>query len=106
MGRPPKIKNGIRRISAAEVAAMGEGKLFQIEKTPPPILRADQAAVQIVLQKVDRTVEHIEAGQAFIMPANIKNSVHRHLKENYPKNRFRFTAIPDNPNQMRIYRTQ
>jgi hypothetical protein len=104
--KPEKtITRGYRsRITAKEMLKMAEGKTFTIEKNPPAPVRADQAQLQSILQKIDRTVEVIQVGQAFTMPMNVKHSIQRHIKEKHHKMKFRFAAIPDNPDMMRIYR--
>lgn len=87
----------------SSVKRRGSTDTFQIEVAPPPLVRGATAEKLALLTKVDRTMANTKPGQAFIIPISGESTIKRHLKREYPNDRFSFTKIADNPDGLRVY---
>ncbi len=78
---------------------------FEIEVSPPPTNgRGSLAESIIVLGKLDRTLKLTKQGQAVIVPRKNTSSIKRHLKDNYPNDRFIFSKVNGSDSTWRMYR--
>lgn len=79
--------------------------IFEIEDAPPPKFgRLTAPETVMMLLKVDRTIEQTKVGQAFVVPAVKRVTIKRHLRDNYPQDRFIITKIIGNDTMVRVYR--
>lgn len=79
---------------------------FEIEATPPPLIRGITAEKQRLYDRLDATVTNTAIGQAFIIPALNRNSVESCLKRTYTGDRWAFAKVAGNDAVLRVYRLE
>ncbi len=94
-------KRAYRKRATASLNA----EIFEIEVSPPaPSGRSTLPETLALFEKIDRTIEQMKLGQAFIVPASKRVSIRRHLNDTFPADRFALVKIADNPDNIRIYK--
>jgi hypothetical protein len=100
---PPKAKRAYNRKIQKPIPDPNPDML-EIETAPPPPLRGASLEKLEFLDKVDRTLEFVQTGQAFIIPIERRDIVAAHLKRKYADERWPFMKIANNPKSLRVYR--
>jgi len=78
--------------------------IFEIEAAPPPHrFRGTTPEVEMLKEKIKRTMEYLKPGQAFIVPSEHRVAVRRFLTTEYPDKVMLTAAIPGNDAVIRVY---
>lgn len=103
MAKAAKKKNLGRVIKPASRPVSTDGA-FEIEKNPPiPRFKAKSEKLQLLIDRVDKTLAVLRPGEAFIMPSKSIASIRKYLRRHYVGERFWCKPILDNKEMMRVY---
>jgi hypothetical protein len=100
--RKPILRKG--RPKKSETPVVDKRETFVVETTPPPPVRGASIATMMLHEKIEKTLQNVKTGQAFIIPIDDKGKADAYLKKSYPLERFAFMRILGNPDSIRVYR--
>lgn len=70
---------------------------------PPPQWKGNKLVIAAIMQSVDDVIPKLKPGHAFLIPAQQRMSVRKHLTTTFPTKVFVINAIPGNKTQLRVY---